>query len=113
MGVERARVGGATTGEGDGGGDDSDGDDGGDRSVLFGGEPRTVRLSLSAGERVPAHDHPNRQILFHVLSGEIALDLDDQTYDLAAGDVLRFDGDRGISPEAVTDAEALVVLAKP
>jgi len=82
------------------------------RAALFEGEPRTVHLSLSVDQRVPAHDHPDRQILFHVLDGEIALDLDDETHDLSAGDVLRFDGDRQISPEAVTDARALVVLAK-
>ncbi|MCU4801900.1 cupin domain-containing protein [Halobacteria archaeon HArc-gm2] len=82
------------------------------RAALFEGEPRTVHLSLSADQRVPAHDHPDRQILFHVLEGEITLDLDDETHDLSAGDVLRFDGDRQISPKAVTDARALVVLAK-
>lgn len=41
----------------------------------------------------------------------MALDLDDETHDLAAGDVLRFDGNCQISPKAVTDAGALVVLA--
>jgi quercetin dioxygenase-like cupin family protein len=81
------------------------------RSALFDGEPRTVHLSLAAEDRVPPHDHPGRQILFHVLAGEIALDLDEETHDLAAGDVARFDGDRQISPKAVTDARALVVLA--
>ncbi|MBX0296485.1 cupin domain-containing protein [Haloarcula nitratireducens] len=97
MGVERANVDAA----------ESEG-----RTALFEGEPRTVHLSLSAEQRVPPHDHPERRILFHVLDGEIALDLDEETYDLSAGDALRFDGDRQISPEAVTDARALVVLAK-
>jgi quercetin dioxygenase-like cupin family protein len=81
------------------------------RSALFGGDLRAVHLSLSAGERVPPHEHPGERILLHVLEGEVALDLDDETHDLAAGDVIRFDGDRQISPEAVTDARALVVLA--
>jgi|AntDeeMinimDraft_6_1070357.scaffolds.fasta_scaffold23182_2 quercetin dioxygenase-like cupin family protein len=83
------------------------------RAALFEGEPRTVHLSLSAEDRVPAHDHRDREILFHVLDGEIALDLDEETHDLAAGDLLRFDGDSQISPKAVTDARALVVLANP
>ncbi|MBV0925866.1 cupin domain-containing protein [Halomicroarcula limicola] len=97
MGVERANVDAA----------ESEG-----RTALFEGEPRTVHLSLSAEQRVPPHDHPERRILFHVLEGEIALDLDGETHDLSAGDVLRFDGERQISPEAVTDARALVVLSK-
>jgi len=87
-----------------------DGDETGRRS-LFDGEPRTVVLSLDAGERVPAHSHPDRVVLFHVLSGAIELALDDETTTLRAGEIGRFDGDCDIAPHARTDARALVVLA--
>lgn len=80
------------------------------RRSLFEGEPRTVLLSLAADERVPAHSHPDRGVVFQVLSGEIDLSLDDETSTLAAGDIVRFDGDCDISPHARTDARALVVL---
>lgn len=83
----------------------------GGRAVLFEGEPRTVKLSLDAGERIPAHRHPERAVVIHVLSGALDLDLDEETLELAAGDVARFDGDRDISPAAREDSVALLVLA--
>jgi quercetin dioxygenase-like cupin family protein len=84
---------------------------GGERAMLFEGEPHTVRLALSAGETVPAHRHPDREIVCHVLDGEMTMRLDDEAHGLGRGDVLRFDGDRDISPSAETDCEALLVLA--
>lgn len=78
---------------------------------LFERGPRTVRLKLAAGEAMPAHDHPELDVLIHVVDGEMAVRLDDETYDLSAGDLLRFAGEREIVPEAITDCVALVVLA--
>jgi quercetin dioxygenase-like cupin family protein len=82
------------------------------RSVIVDENPRTVRLDLAAGDAVPPHDHPGEDVVFHVLEGAVALSLDDETYDLEAGDVCRFPGERSVSPEATTDAVALVVLAE-
>ncbi|WP_117595378.1 DUF2249 domain-containing protein [Haloprofundus halophilus] len=80
-------------------------------NVFPGEEPKTVRLRLAAGERVPAHSHPDRQIVVYLVSGRLALDLDEETLGLEPGDVVRFDGDREVSPRAVTDSTALLVLA--
>jgi quercetin dioxygenase-like cupin family protein len=85
------------------------GDDG--RAVLFEGEPRTVRLALDEGDRVPPHSHPGRDIVCHVLDGELELALGDETVTAEAGDVVRFDGDQDISPLARQDSVALLVLA--
>ncbi|MEF8853498.1 MAG: cupin domain-containing protein [Haloarculaceae archaeon] len=87
--------------------------DGEGRGVLFEGEPRTVRLALEAGESVPPHQHPDRDVVCHLLEGELTMTLDETDHRMRAGDVLRFDGDRDISPTAVTDAVALLVLADP
>lgn len=73
--------------------------------------PRAVRLQLAAGESVPPHTHPESDVVIHVLEGELALDLDGETYELAAGRTVRFSGRREVSPEAITDATALVVFA--
>ena len=73
--------------------------------------PRAVRLRLTAGESVPPHTHPDSDVVIHVLDGRIALGVDDETYDLDAGQVIRFSGRREVAPEAVTDATALVVFA--
>jgi quercetin dioxygenase-like cupin family protein len=81
-------------------------------NLFPGTEPKTVRLSLSAGEEIPPHRHPGRRIVFHVLEGRIDLVLGASTQELDAGAVVRFDGDQDISPTAVTDATALLVLAE-
>jgi quercetin dioxygenase-like cupin family protein len=85
--------------------------DGDGRTPVFEGDPRTVRLALAAGESVPPHRHPGQQILFSVHEGEFDLDLGSETLSLSAGEIARFDGAQDISPTAVTDAVALVVLA--
>lgn len=78
---------------------------------LFESEPKTIQLSLSAGEEIAAHRHPDRQIVFHVLEGSLVVTIGEGAYEVSAGDVLRFDGDRDVSPRAVEDATALLVMA--
>lgn len=75
-------------------------------------EPKTIRLALAEGEEVPPHDHPDREIVFYVIDGEIELQLGEETHDLTAGDIARFNGDQDISPRATQDSTALIVLAK-
>lgn len=74
-------------------------------------EPKTVRLTLAAGEAVPPHSHPGRDIILYLLDGTVELQLDDETHDVTAGDVARFRGEREISPRAVEKSTALLVLA--
>ncbi|WP_254272411.1 cupin domain-containing protein [Haloarcula marina] len=81
------------------------------RQSLFEGEPKTVRLALDAGEEVPPHQHPERDIVCHLLSGDLSLRLGSETVALSAGEVVRFDGEQDISPRAETECEALLVLA--
>ena len=78
---------------------------------VFADSPRTVRLALEAGQSMAPHRHPGETVLFHVLDGELTLRLDGVDHELAAGGLLRFDGDREVSPRAETDATALVVFA--
>jgi len=74
-------------------------------------EPKTVRLALDEGDAVPAHSHPGRDIVFHLVEGEIELTLGDETHRVTAGDVARFGGDQDIAPRALADSTALIVLA--
>ncbi|EMA59630.1 cupin domain-containing protein [Halorubrum lipolyticum] len=74
-------------------------------------EPKTIRLTLDAGGEVAPHSHPDREIVFYLIEGTVELELVDETHELSAGDVARFDGDREIAPRAVEDATALIVLA--
>ena len=75
------------------------------------GSPRTIRLQLEAGQQMPPHQHPDTMVVLHVLAGEIELWLDDDIYSLVAGDLIRFSGERSISPYAVEDSTAVVVFA--
>ncbi|MFB6080142.1 MAG: cupin domain-containing protein [Haloferacaceae archaeon] len=74
-------------------------------------DPRVVRLALDAGERVPAHRHPEANVVAYLVSGRLDLSLDDETHELRAGDAIRFDGRREVSPRAVERSVALLVLA--
>lgn len=80
-------------------------------ATAFDDPPRTVRLSLDAGEGVAAHSHPGEWVLLVVLEGRLDVRLDDDTHALSAGEMARFSGDREVEPEAVEDATALVVFA--
>lgn len=73
--------------------------------------PRTVRLKLDAGQQMPPHRHPGTDIVLHLLTGELNLVLDDDTYALAPGDLIRFSGECEISPCAIEDSVAVVVFA--
>ncbi|MFC6614797.1 cupin domain-containing protein [Halopenitus salinus] len=81
-------------------------------NVFPGSEPTTIRLRLDAGERVEPHDHPDRHVVVYLIEGEIEMHLGSETYDLDAGDAVRFDGDQAISPVATADSTALVLLAE-
>jgi quercetin dioxygenase-like cupin family protein len=74
-------------------------------------DPRTVRLELDAGEEIPAHTHPGMNVVLHLLDGRLAVSLDDETYELEAGELAQFSGERAVSPRAVEPSTAIVVLA--
>jgi len=80
-------------------------------NIFPGAEPKTIRLTLDAGGEVASHTHPDREIVFYLIEGTIEVELGDETHELSAGDVARFDGDQEIAPRAVEDSTALIVLA--
>lgn len=75
-------------------------------------EPRTIRLSLPEGEKIPAHRHPGRDIIFYVVEGLITLQLGETSYEIAEGDIARFSGEQEISPHALKDSIVLIILAQ-
>jgi len=74
-------------------------------------QPRTVRLRLEADQRIPSHTHPDTNVVLHLVSGRLELSLDDEDYELGPGDLIRFSGDREVSPHAVEPSTAVVVFA--
>lgn len=77
----------------------------------FDGEPQTIRLTLEEGETIPPHRHPDRQIVLHLLEGRLVVTLGDDDHEVAAGELVRFDGNQDVSPEALEDSVAVLVLA--
>lgn len=75
------------------------------------GEPPVIRLTLPAGERVPPHDHPDHRVVLFLRSGLLEVDIDGGSHRVEAGEVVRFDGRNEVSPYAVEDSDALIVLA--
>jgi len=75
-------------------------------------EPKTIRLTLDAGQRVDPHTHPGRDVVIYLIEGAVDLELDDETRHVEAGDITRFAGEREISPVAREPSTALVVLAE-
>jgi len=60
--------------------------DGEPHAAAFPGrEPKTVRLSLDAGQSVPEHTHPDRTVLFHALTGAFEVRLDGEMHAVEAG----------------------------
>ena len=80
--------------------------------VFDDGDPRTVRLQLEADERIPEHRHPESDAVFHLLSGSLELTLDGEIHELESGDLVRFDGEREISPHALEESIAVVFFAR-
>lgn len=75
-------------------------------------EPKTVRLELEAGEEIPGHTHPEREIVLYLVDGHLELRLGDDSHVLNTDDIARFDGEQEISPRAIEDSTVLIVLAK-
>lgn len=73
--------------------------------------PRTIRLTLESDRQLPAHRHPNTDVVCHLVEGELDLTLDGESYRLATGDLLRFSSDCEISPTAIEDSVAVLVFA--
>ncbi|WP_254829319.1 cupin domain-containing protein [Haloglomus salinum] len=74
-------------------------------------EPKTIKLTLDAGGEVAPHSHPGREIVLYLVEGRIELQVGEETHELTAGAVARFDGDQDIAPQAIETSTALLVLA--
>jgi quercetin dioxygenase-like cupin family protein len=74
-------------------------------------EPRVVKLALDAGESVDPHQHPDREVVVFLRRGQVELTLGSDVHRVTAGETVWFDGAQDISPRALEDSEALLVLA--
>ena len=73
-------------------------------------EPKTIRLTLEAGERVDPHRRPDRETAPTAIDGAIEPQLGPESREVETGDVPRFEGGRSVSPRA-TEGRCRVVRA--
>lgn len=82
------------------------------KQPLFEANPRTVRVRLEAGGEIAEHSHPGKNIVFFVVEGSVALQLDEESFDLSDGEMVRFDGERTIAGVAEEPTTAVVTLVE-
>ena len=82
--------------------------------VVKGDFGRVIHISFEAGQQVPAHKHPNNDVIVQVLSGELEHTMNSNTTTLKANDLAHFFGDNevGLHNTSDTPTQILVTLIK-
>jgi quercetin dioxygenase-like cupin family protein len=62
------------------------------RTLNYGERLMVVQVTLEEGVVVPVHSHPHEQITY-IVEGQLAMEVEGQTYMLGPGDSLLFPGD--------------------
>lgn len=82
--------------------------------VIFSGDNfKVVKKIISAGEKIPSHNHENEIIIFSVLKGKMEMFLNEtEKHELVPGDILKFDGVNFINGNAIENSEINITLVK-
>lgn len=80
--------------------------------VAVQGEKFTVvKKAGKKGEKVEKHDHPEANVLFTVVKGEMKVTIAEKdVFSVVPGQILSFDGSNSISADFVEDSEFFVTL---
>ena len=79
--------------------------------VLNNDKLMVVHIHLPEGKKITPHNHPNQDIFFSVVKGQVKATLNStEEHILAPGTLLRFDGEAFIGIEALVDSEFFVYL---
>lgn len=73
-------------------------------------EPPTIRLQLEAGVEIAPHTHPGMDVVCYLLERYLKVGVNDETFELSAGEADTFSCDRQIAPSAPEDATAVLVF---
>ena len=82
--------------------------------VLKGDFGRVIHISFEAGQQVPAHKHPNNDVIVQVLSGELEHTMNSQTTLIKENNLIHFSGDNEVGLHNTSNAptQILVTLIK-
>lgn len=70
-----------------------------------------VHINLPQGKKIAPHNHPNQDIFFCLIKGEVKTTLNStEEHILQPGTLLHFDGEAFIGIEALVDSEFFVYL---
>lgn len=79
--------------------------------VLNNDKLMVVHIHLPEGKKIAPHNHPNQDIFFSVVKGQVKATLNStEEHILSPGTLLRFDGEAFIGIEALVDSEFFVYL---
>lgn len=73
---------------------------------------KVIKKVGQAGDQIPKHNHPEENILFTVVKGEVEVFIDEERFEMSPGKVLSFDGNSYIRANIVRDAEVFVTLIR-
>lgn len=68
-----------------------------------------IRLVIPAGKEIPTHDVPG-EIMLHCLEGRVALQLDEKTIELAAGQWAYLEGSQHHAVKGIEDSSLLLTI---
>lgn len=71
---------------------------------------KLVKKVAKSGESIPKHNHPEANILFTVVKGEVEAFIDEERFLLTPGKNLSFDGNGYIRANIVQDSEIFITL---
>lgn len=69
-----------------------------------------LHLTLAPGQAMPVHNHPGCNVVIQGLAGEATVWLDGEEQPLRAQELVRFSGERMVSPRNTSGAPAAVLI---
>ena len=82
------------------------------RTLNHGERLMVVQVTLEKGVVVPVHSHPHEQITY-IVEGQLAMEVEGQTYMLGPGDSLLFPGDVGHGATAIERTLVIDTFSPP
>jgi len=78
--------------------------------VLKGDFGRVIHISFEAGQQVPAHKHPNSDVIVQVLAGELEHTMNTTTTLLSEKQIVHFSGDNEVGLRNPSDVPAEILV---
>ena len=71
-----------------------------------------IHKTVSAGDGIPPHSHPDCWVLFIPVQGNFSVEINEDSYEVIPGQILEFDGNATMSAHCEQHSQAMVVLQR-